>query len=85
MDEINDRTWSLLALHLAGKAGDVGRTAGDNHLFMNTVLGIARHGAAWRTLPARLGKADTQRKRCRRAQTGVWKRLFEAMQEPDAD
>ena len=75
LDEISDRTWALLAPPLAGKAGDVGRTAGDNRLFLNAVLWLARHGAAWRTLPARFGKADTQRKRCRRwAQTGVWKR-----------
>ena len=75
-----------MAPHLAGKAGDVGRTAGDNRLFLNAVLWIARHGAAWRTLPARFGKADTQCKRCRRwAQTGVWKGLFEAVQEPDLD
>ena len=86
LDEISDRTWALLAPHLAGKAGDVGRTAGDNRWFLNAVLWIARHGAAWRTLPARFGKADTQRKRCRRwAQTGVWKGLFEAVQEPDLD
>ena len=86
LDQISDRTWALLAPHLAGKAGDMGRTAGDNRLFLNAVLWIARHGAAWRTLPARFGKADTQRKRCRRwAQTGVWKGLFEAVQEPDLD
>ncbi|WP_210114509.1 IS5 family transposase [Hymenobacter elongatus] len=83
---MSDRAWALLAPHLAGKAGDVGRTAGDNRLFLNAVLWIARHGAAWRALPARFGKADTQRKRCRRwAQTGVWQRLFEAVQEPDLD
>ena len=86
LDEITDCTWSLLAPHLAGKAGDVGRTAGDNRLFLNAVLWITRHGAAWRTLPARLGKADAQCKRCRRwAQTGVWKRLFEAVQAPEVD
>ena len=78
--------WALLAPHLAGKAGDASRTAGDNRLLLNAVLWIARHGAAWRTLPARFGKADTQRKRCRRwAQTGVWKRLFESVQAPDMD
>ena len=76
----------MLAPHLADKAGGVGRTAGDNRLFLNAVLWIARHGAAWRMLPTRLGKVDTLRKRCRRwAQADVWKRLLEAVQEPDAD
>ena len=45
LDEINDRTWSLLAPHLAGKAGAMGRAADDNRLFLNAVLWIARHGA----------------------------------------
>lgn len=58
----------------------MGRTVGDNRLFLNAVLWVARHGAAWRTLPARLGEANIQRKRCRRwAPKGVWKRLFEAV------
>lgn len=73
-DEINDRTWALLAPHLAGKAVDIDRTAGDKRLFLNAVRWVAHHGAAWRTLPLHLGKADTQRKRYRRwAQRGVWK------------
>ena len=75
-----------MAPHLAGNAGDVGRTAGDNRLFLNAVPWGARHGAAWRTLPARFGQADTQRKRGRRwARTGARQRLFEAVQEPDLD
>ena len=57
LDEISDRTWALLAPHLAGKTGNVGRTAGNNRLFLNAVLWIASHGAAWRTLPARFGTA----------------------------
>ncbi len=86
IDSITDRTWELLAPHLAGKAGDVGRTAADNRLFINAVLWIARHGAAWRVLPEYFGKADTQAKRYRRwAKKGVWQRLFEAVQEPDLD
>ena len=75
-----------MAPHLAGKAGDVGRTGADNRLFLNAVFWVARHCCAWRTLPARFGKHDTLCKRSRRwAQKGTWQRLFEAVQEPDLD
>jgi len=86
LDEISDRAWTALAPHLSGKAGDVGRTGVDNRLFLNAVFWVARHGCAWRALPARFGKHDTLRKRSRRwAQKGIWQRLFEAVQEPDLD
>src|SRR4028118_65980 len=86
IDEIRDRAWAALAPHLAGKAGDVGRTGADNRLFLNAVFWVARHGCAWRALPAHFGKHDTLCKRSRRwAQKGIWQRLFEAVQEPDLD
>lgn len=86
LDEISDRAWAALAPHLAGKAGDVGRTGADNRLFLNAVLWVARHGCAWRALPARFGKHDSVRKRSRRwAQKGTWARLFAAVQDPDLD
>ena len=67
----------------SGKADDAHRTADDNWLSLNAVLRTTRHGAAWRTLPAHFGKADTQ---CRLwAQMGVLKRLFNAVQEPDLE
>ena len=75
-----------LAPHLSGKAGDVGRTGVDNRLFLNAVFWVARHGCAWRALPARFGKHDTLRKRSRHwTQKGSWQRLSEAVQEPDLD
>ena len=86
IDEISERAWAALTPHLAGKAGDVGRSGTDNRLFLNAVFWVARHGCAWRTLPARFGKHGTLRKRSRRwAQKGIWQRLFEAVQEPDLD
>lgn len=86
LDELSDAAWEALAPHMAGKAADVGRTGADNRLFLNAVFWVARHGCAWRALPARFGKHDTVRKRSRRwAQKGVWKRLFQAVQRPDLD
>ena len=86
LDELSDAAWAKLAPHLAGKVGDVGRTGDDNRLFLNAVFWVARHGCAWRALPARFGKHDSVRKRSRRwAQKGVWTRLFAAVQAPDLD
>ena len=86
IDEISDRAWAALAPHLSGKEGDAGRTGVDNRLFRNAVLWVARHGCAWRALPARFGKHDTLRKRSRHwTQKGSWQRLSEAVQEPDLD
>jgi transposase len=63
LDELSDSTWAALAPHLAGNVGDVGRGGGDNHLFLNAVFWVARHGCAWRALLPRFGKHDTVRKR----------------------
>lgn len=86
LDELSDSAWAALSPHLAGKAGDVGRSGEDNRLFLNAVFWVARHGCAWWALPPRFGKHDTVRKRSRRwAQKGVWTRLFAAVQAPDLD
>jgi transposase len=42
-----------------GKTVDVGQTGADNRLFLNAVFWVARHGCAWRAMPARFGKHDT--------------------------
>jgi len=83
-DELSAMAWAKLAPHLAGKAGDVGRTATDNRLFLNAVLWVMRHGGTWRVLPERFGKHDTVRKRALRwAQKGTWQRLFHAVRVPE--
>lgn len=84
--ELKDAEWARLAPLLPGKAGDAGRSAADNRLFVNAVLWIARSGAPWRDLPERFGPWNSVYRRFRRwAQKGVWQRVFEAVQEPDLD
>jgi transposase len=48
-----------------GKATDPGRTGGDNRLFLEAVLWIARTGSPWRDLPPTFGSWNTVFKRYR--------------------
>ena len=62
-DELRDAAWEKLSPHLAGKAGDVGRTAVDNRRFLHAVRWVMRSGGTWRVLPERFGQHDPVRKR----------------------
>ena len=53
---LRDDQYERVALLLPGKAGDRGRTAADNRLFVEAVLWMARTGAPWRDLPAEFGR-----------------------------
>ncbi|NML65175.1 transposase [Hymenobacter sp. RP-2-7] len=65
--ELKDADWARLAPLLPGKVEDVGRSAADNRLFVNTVLWIARSGAPWRDLlPERFGPWNSVYRRFRR-------------------
>jgi len=84
--EITDQQWQRLAHLLPGKAGDVGRSATDNRLFINAVLWIARSGAPWRDLPERFGPWNSAYRRFRRwVKSGVWQQVFDQLPEPDLD
>ena len=89
--EITDQQWQPLAHLLPGKAGDVGRSAIDNRLFINrtgepAILWIARSGAPWRDLPERFGPWNSAYRRFRPwAKSGVWQDVFDQLQEPDLD
>ena len=83
--ELTAVQWQRLAPLLPGKAGDPGRTASDNRLFVNGVLWVLRSGAHWCDLPERYGKWKSLHQRFARwAKAGVWERVFEALIE-DAD
>ena len=75
--ELNQAQWERIAPLLPGKAGDPGRTASDNRLFVNGVLWVLRSGAHWCDLPERYGRWKTAHKRFSRwAKAGVWDRVF---------
>ncbi len=73
---LTDTQWTQLEPHLPGKAGDRGRTAADNRLFVDAVLFVARTGIPWRDLPPRFGKWNSVWRRFDRwCANGVWERL----------
>ncbi len=75
--ELSQMQWERIAELLPGKAGDPGRTASDNRLFVNGVLWVLRSGAHWCDLPERYGKWKTAHKRFSRwSKAGVWDRVF---------
>lgn len=80
----NDQ-WARIEPMLPGKAGDRGRTAKDNRLFVDAVLWIARAGAPWRDLPEQFGPWNSVYKRFSRwSNAGVWHRVFAELAQ-DAD
>ena len=84
--EIADDKWERVRHLLPGKAGDPGGTAGDNRLFLNAVLYVAKVGCAWRDLPGRFGKWNSAWRRFDRlGRRGVWRAVFEALREPDLE
>ncbi len=79
---LSDSQWERLAPLLPGKPGDPGRSAGDNRLFLEAVLWIARTGAPWRDLPDSFGLWNTVFQRFRRwAKKGVFEQIFKVLSE----
>jgi transposase len=82
---LRDDQWERIARRLPGKAGDPGRSAADNRLFLEAVLWMARVGAPWRDLPEFFGNWNSVFQRFRRwARSGVFDKAFQALSE-DAD
>ena len=84
---LTDAQWAKMEPHCRGKATDPGRSGGDNRLFVEAVLWIARTGSPWRDLPASFGKWNTVYVRFRDwRDADVFQRLFEACSdEPDME
>ena len=85
----HELTWEQfrkLEPHLPGRVGSHGGVARDNHDFLDAVVYVAKTGVSWRDLPVRFRKWDTVYHRFNQwSKKGVWKRLFERMQDPDLE
>ena len=82
---LTDAQWARLAPLLPGREGTSGGRGRDNRQFVEAVLWLARNGARWRALPAERGNWHTAYTRFQRwARTGVWARIFAAVQQDDA-
>jgi transposase len=84
--EISDVDWNRIKDVLPGQPGQHGGIAEDNRRFLNAVLWIARTGAPWRDLPARLGNWNSQWRRFDRwAAKGRFAKIVEELRDPDLD
>jgi transposase len=83
---ISDDDWSRIEGLLPGRAGANGRPAHGNRLFIDAVLWIGKTGAPWRDLPERFGNWNSAWRRFDRwSRSGVWQRVFAALQDPDLE
>ncbi len=83
---LTDGQWEAIEPLLPGRAGDPGRTAADNRLFVDAVLFVAKTGVPWRDLPGRFGKWNTVWRRFDRwCAAGVWPALAAALGDPDLE
>jgi len=82
---LKDAQGEQIAPLLPGKEGNPGRSGGDNRLFLEAVLWIARTASPWRGLPTCFGKWCSVWKRFRRwALKDVFKMIFNALSgDPD--
>lgn len=74
---LSDDQYEKIAPLLPGKFTDPGRTAGDNRLFVEAVLWMARTGSPWRDLPPDFGPWNSVYKRFARwSVAGIWHAVF---------
>lgn len=60
--------------------------AGNRRRFLDAILFVARTGIPWRDLPERFGDWNAVWRRFDRwARSGVWVRVFGALQDPDLE
>jgi transposase len=83
---MSDEDWDRIKDFLPGRAGTPGSPAKDNRLFIDAVLWIAKTGVPWRDLPERFGNWNSVWRRLDRwSKKGVWRRVFEALRDPDLE
>ena len=83
---LTDAEWERIEHLLPGRPGQTGWLAKDNRLFLDAVLYVGRTGIPWRDLPERFGNWNSVWRRFDRwSRSGVWQRVFDALQDPDLE
>lgn len=78
---ISDDNWNRLVPLLPRRG-----PAGEKRRFVDAVLYVAKTGIPWRDLPERFGNWNTVWRRFDRwARAGVWRAVFDALQDPDTE
>ena len=80
--DLTDEQWAQLQPLLPPQKPKTGRPAKDHRIIIDGIRWIIRTGAPWRDLPERFGPWRTVASRFYRwRKTGLWDRLFAAVQE----
>lgn len=84
---LRDDQWDRIKDFLPGKSTDCGVTAGNNRLFVEAVLWIARTGSPWRDLPDGFGHWHRVYVRYSRwSKKGIWERVMKIVSDdPDLE
>ena len=84
---LTDGQWAKMEPYCLGKPSDPGRSGGNNRLFLEAVLWIARTGSPWRDLPPVFGNWSTAYTRYRDwVNADVFKQIFDAVSDdPDME
>src|SRR4051812_27983941 len=83
---IQDAAGERIQPLLPGQPGQHEKDAKDTRLFIDAVLWIAKTGVPWRDLPERFGNWNSVWRRLDRwSKKGVWRRVFEALRDPDLE
>ena len=76
---ITDKMWALMEPLIAKQGG-----AGDNRLFIDAVMYVAKTGIPWRDLPESYGNWNTVFKRFNRwSRKGRWQAIFALTSDAD--
>src|SRR4051812_34685959 len=83
---IKDADWERIKHLLPGPPGQHGKVAKNHRLVIDAILWISKTGAPWRDLPEDFGNWNGAWRRFDRgAKKGVWRRVFEVLQDPDLE
>ena len=84
--EMPEDPWQRIEPLLPGRAGGHGGVARNHRGFIHAIWSIAKTGIPWRDWPERFGPWDTVFHRFNEwSKKGVWKRVFEAVRDPDLE